>query len=57
MKKLANGDVLLSPREYSFLKDNAKLGMEYAEFFNKQELEEETRIKLQNFRFNRGVGV
>lgn len=57
MKKLANGDVLLSNREYSFLKDKAILGEKYNEFFEKQELEEETRNRLQNFRFNRGVGV
>ena len=57
MKKLANGDVLLSNREYNFLRDSAKLGMEYSEFFEKQELKEETRNRLQNFSFNRGVGV
>ena len=57
MKKLANGDVLLSNREYSFLKDNAKLGMEYAEFFEKQRLEEETKTRLQNISINRGVEV
>ena len=57
MKKFDDGSVLLSPREYSFLKDKAILGEKYNEFFEKQELKEETRNRLQNFRFNRGVGV
>ena len=57
MKKFDDGSVLLSPREYSFLKDKAILGEKYDKFFEKQELEEETRNRLQNFRFNRGVGV
>lgn len=57
MKKLANGDVLLSNREYSFLRDSAKLGMEYSEFFEKQRLEEETKTRLQNISINRGVEV
>ena len=57
MKKFDDGSVLLSPREYSFLKGKAILGEKYDKLMEKQELEEETRIKLQNFRFNRGVGV
>ena len=57
MKKFDDGSVLLSSREYSFLKDKAILGEKYDKLLEKQELEEETRIKLQNFRFNRGVGV
>lgn len=57
MKKFDDGSVLLSSREYSFLKGKAILGEKYDKLLEKQELEEEIRIKLQNFRFNRGVGV
>lgn len=57
MKKFDDGSVLLSPREYSFLKGKAILGEKYEEFFEKQRLEEETKTRLQNISINRGVEV